>query len=64
MNDIVFNIIKNAHSSRFGTCQRCEIMRHTIRFADATAMVADPHRAARDSLDWAHGYAMLRPVLA
>jgi hypothetical protein len=52
----VFDITKKAYSARFGICHRCEIMRHRIRFADA-------HRAARGSLDWAHGCATLRPVL-
>jgi hypothetical protein len=64
MDAAVFNMNKKAHSARFGTCHRCEIMRHKIRFADATAIVADPHREARGSLDWAHGCVTLRPVLA
>jgi hypothetical protein len=59
MNASVFNITKNAHSARFGTRHRCEIMRHTIRFADATVIVTDPHHAARDLFDWAHGCATL-----
>lgn len=60
----VFNMTKKAHSARFGTCHRSEIMRHKIRFADATANVADPRRAARGSLDWAHSCATLQPVVA
>lgn len=34
------------------------------RLRRQTAIVADPHRAARGPLDWAHGCATLRPVLA
>ncbi len=64
MDAIVFDITKKAHSTRFGPCHRCTIARHKIPFADATAIVANPHRAVRGLLDWVHGCATLRPVLA